>query len=275
MKSLFRYWLLASLIPCAASAESYVVGVEKAEFEPYFTVDQQGSYRGFSRDLLDLFARDAGIELTYKPVEPANLLDELLTGRVDLKYPDSPYWAKDLKAGRNLSYSGDIVAFIDGVMVAPSRLGKNIQLLKRLAVVKGWTPEQYREAIGSGHITRVDNGSLRELIRGTLKQQADGAYYNVEVAIHYLNYRSSSPNALVFDPSLPYSRGTYQLSTLKHPQLVERFNRFLGEHRQEVEALKSKYRVEENISSEFLGMEQWKVDFIKRQRAKEQAAKNG
>jgi hypothetical protein len=37
-------------------------------------------------------------------------------------------------------------------------------------------------------------------------------------------------------------------------------------------ALKAKYRVEENINSEFLGLEQWKVDFIKRQRAKKQAS---
>ncbi|UVE16311.1 transporter substrate-binding domain-containing protein [Pseudomonas sp. LS44] len=270
MKSLFRYCLFAGLLPVAAHAETYVVGVEQADFEPYFSVDAQGNYQGFTRDLLDRFARDAGITLTYKAVAPAELLDDLLKGRVDLKFPDSPYWAKERKAEKKLTYSSAVVEFIDGVMVAPTHQGKSIQLLKRLAVVQGWTPEQYRDSIASGHVTRVDSANLREMIRSTLKKQADGAYYNIEVAIHYLNYRSSSPNALVFDSRLPYSRGSYHLSTIKQPQLVERFNRFLNEHSGEVAALKTQYRVEENINSEFLGVEQWKVDFIKRQRAKEQ-----
>ncbi|WP_346727584.1 substrate-binding periplasmic protein [Zestomonas insulae] len=270
MKPYLPYCLLASLLPGIAHAETYVVGVEQADFEPYFSVDAQGRYSGFARELLDRFARDAGIELRYQPVEPSHLLGELLDGRIDLKYPDSPYWAKELKAGKPVVYSTSTADFIDGVLVAPLQRGKGIQHLKRLAVVGGWTPEQYREAIDSQHLTRVDSRDLRDMIRTTLKKQADGGYYNVEVAIHALNYSNSSSNALVFDSSLPYSRGTYHLSTLKHPQLIERFDRFLKEHPEELAALKSRYRVEENINSEFVGMEQWKVDFIKRQRAKEQ-----
>jgi hypothetical protein len=34
--------LLASLLPLASNAESYVVGVENAEFMPYSSVDDQG-----------------------------------------------------------------------------------------------------------------------------------------------------------------------------------------------------------------------------------------
>ncbi|MCY1350373.1 Bacterial extracellular solute-binding protein, family 3 [compost metagenome] len=270
MKPYLRHCLFAAALPAAAQAETYVVGVEKADFEPYFSVDAKGEYRGFARDLLDAFARDAGIELRYQPVEPGRLLGELLAGRVDLKYPDSPTWAKDAKAGKDVRYSAATVDFIDGVLVAPLQQGKGIQHLKRLAVVGGWTPEQYREPIASGHLAQVNAGDLRDLIRTTLKKQADGAYYNVEVAIHHLNYRSSSTNALVFDSMLPYSRGTYHLSTVKQPQLIARFDRFLQEHPLEVATLKSRYRVEENINSEFVGMEQWKVDFIQRQRAKAQ-----
>lgn len=270
MKPQLRYCLIAAVLPVSAHAETYVVGVEQADFEPYFTVDAQGEYRGFARELLDAFARDAGIELRYQPVAPARLLDALLAGKVDLKYPDSPSWAKEAKAGRSVVYSAATADFIDGVLVAPLQKGKGIGQLKRLAVVDGWTPEQYREPIDSGHLARVPAGDLRELIRTTLKKQADGGYYNVEVAIHTLNYRSSSTNALVFDPALPYSRGTYHLSSVRQPQLLARFDRFLQEHPDTLAALKSRYRVEENINSEFVGMEQWKVDFIKRQRAKQQ-----
>ncbi|MNG41216.1 hypothetical protein D3C84_1302510 [compost metagenome] len=49
---------------------------------------------------------------------------------------------------------------------------------------------------------------------------------------------------------------------------MARFDRFLAEHRQEVDALKARYQVEANLDSEFLGMEQWKIDFLKRQKEK-------
>jgi hypothetical protein len=72
----------------------------------------------------------------------------------------------------------------------------------------------------------------------------------------------------VFDPKLPHTRGTFNLSSLKYPELIARFDRFLAEHHQEVEALKARYQVEANLDSEYLGMEQWKVDFLKRQKEK-------
>jgi hypothetical protein len=65
---------------------------------------------------------------------------------------------------------------------------------------------------------------------------------------------------------------TYHLSTLRHDAVLKRFDQFVQEQSAQMTALKAKYRVEENINSEFLGLEQWKVDFIKRQRAKKQAS---
>ncbi|MNG30763.1 hypothetical protein D3C84_1164430 [compost metagenome] len=75
----------------------------------------------------------------------------------------------------------------------------------------------------------------------------------------------------MFDPKLPHTRGSFHLSTLKHPGLLQRFDRFLLERQAEVAALKDKYRVEANLDSQYLGMEQWKVDFLKRQKAREAA----
>lgn len=46
---------------------------------------------------------------------------------------------------------------------------------------------------------------------------------------------------------------------------------FLREQSALVSAIKERYQVESNINSEFLGMEQWKIDFIKRQRERQAA----
>jgi hypothetical protein len=225
--------------------------------------------------LLDRFAASAGVTFVYRPIAPARLLTELLSGRVDFKYPDNAAWGAQVRADKHLSYSAATADFIDGVLVAPSQHGKGLQQLRRLAVVKGWSPQDYSEAIAAGQMAQVDSGSLQAMIRSAVKKQADGVYYNVEVALYALNNSSKFTNALQFDAGLPYSRGSFHLSTVQQAPLLKRFDQFLSEHKVEVAALKAKYQVEENINSEFIGLEQWKIDFIKRQRAKEQAAKAG
>jgi len=270
-----RCFLLASCLPFAAHAENYIVGVEDAEFMPYSRVDGQGHYSGYAHELLEQFAASAGISLEYRPVAPGNLLNALLRGEVDFKYPDNAAWGATAKADKNLSYSASTADYIDGVLVLPLQHGKGIAQLKRLAVVNGWTPQQYREPISAGQMTQVDSADLTSMIRNTIKKQADGAYYNVEVALYALNNSNKLTNALQFDADLPYSRGTFHLSTLRHGAVLKRFDQFIQSHPSEVAGLKAKYRVEENINSEFLGLEQGKIDFSKRQRAKEALPKAG
>jgi hypothetical protein len=264
-------WLAAGLLSVdCALAQTYVVGVERQSFQPHYWISDQGEYQGFARDLLDLFAREAGLDIQYQPLPVNQLTHHLLNGSIDFKYPDSPNWAGDLKGGKGIAYSQPVVQYVDGVLVAPKRQGQGIDQLARLAVVDGWTPWTYQDRIGAGQTEVVRSADLGQMIKQALKQQADGAYYNVVVATYYLDNIRARPGALVFDPKLPHTRGTFALSSLRHPELIQRFDRFLAEHKAEVDALKARYRVEANLDSEYLGMEQWKVDFLKRQKEKAQ-----
>jgi hypothetical protein len=131
-----------------------------------------------------------------------------------LNIPDNLAWGSAFKTGKNLSYSVSTADFIDGVLVLPLQHGKSIQQLKCFAVVNGWSPQQYGAAISAGQLTQVDSRDLTAMIRSVIKQQADGAYYNVEVALYALNNSNKLTNALQFDVNLPYSRGTYHLSPI-------------------------------------------------------------
>jgi ABC-type amino acid transport substrate-binding protein len=264
-------WLLAGFLSVnGALAQPYVIGVEQQDFRPHYWVGDQGEYQGFARDLLDLFARDAGLELQYRPLPVELLTRQLLEGGIDFKYPDSPDWARDAKRGREVIYSQPVVAYVDGVLVEPGRQGQGVEALGRLAVVNGWTPWTYQGLIDAGQVQRVRSGDLGRMIRQTMKREADGAYYNVVVATYYLDNIRARPGALVFDPKLPHTKGAFTLSSVRHPELIARFDRFLAEHREAVEALKARYQVEANLDSEYLGMEQWKIDFLKRQKEKGQ-----
>jgi ABC-type amino acid transport substrate-binding protein len=263
---------LFAVLFCAGShAESYLIGVEDMAFAPHYSLDKQGQYRGFARELFDQFAAYSGVQLSYKPLPANRLLTALLQGEVDFKYPDSGNWAQAYKAGKDLHYSQAVVAYVDGVLVAPKRQGQPLDQLRRLGMVSGWTPRGYQAHIDAGQIHPSYSDDLRKMIRQTLKQDSDGAYFNVVVATHYLDNIRARPGALVFDPKLPHTRGSFQLSTLRHPELLRRFDRFLVERQAEVAALKERYRVEANLDSQYLGMEQWKLDFLQRQKARASA----
>jgi ABC-type amino acid transport substrate-binding protein len=260
--------LFALVCSTAVSAESYVIGVEKLAFAPHYSIDAQGQYQGFARELFDLFAQTSGVELSTKVLPVEQLLPALLDGQVDLKYPESETWAQAQKAGKTLSYSQGVVEYVDGMLVAPQRQGQPIEQIKRLAMVNGWTPWGYQERIAAGQIELAYSDDLRQMIRQALRKDTDGAYFNVVVATHYLDSIRARPGALVFDAKLPHTRGSFHLSTVKHSALLKRFDRFLSERQGEVAALKNKYRVEANLDSEYMGLEQWKVDFLERQKAK-------
>ena len=268
-------WALASILSPVISApvvaQTYVVGVENLPFAPHYSTDAQGNYQGFARDVLDLFASSSGISLEYRPLPVDALLPALLSGEVDLKYPDNPDWAPEQKAGKNLRYSQPVTQYVDGVLVAPERLGQGIGALKRLALVEGWTPRGYEVPIQAGQISLAPSADLRQMVHTALKRQADGAYFNVVVATYYLDNIRAKPGALVFDPSLPHTRSAFHLSTVRQGDLIQRFDRFLVDHAKEVAALKAKFGVEASLDSEHLGVEQWKVDFLERQKAKQKS----
>lgn len=273
MKKPVRFCLSSILLAAScASAESYVVGVENLPlYAPHFYFDDDGQYRGFARELLDAFAAESGVTLQYRALTPVQLIEALREGKIDFKYPDSPHWAVEEKAGLNMHYSAPVVAYVDGVLVAPKRQGMKLDDVRQLAMVEGWTPRGYEERIASEQIRVNYSNDLRQMIRQALKKDTDGAYFNVVVATHYLDNVRASPGALVFDPTLPHVRGSFHLSSSRHPEVIARFDRFLREKEGEVLVLKQRHRVEANLDSEYMGMEQWKVDFLERQKARAEA----
>ncbi len=86
-------WALL-LIPGTAQSEpvrELVIGVQDfRDYLPYSEI-RDGDYRGFNRELLDLFAQHQGYRFRYQPFPIKRLYLALLNGQIDLKYPDNPY----------------------------------------------------------------------------------------------------------------------------------------------------------------------------------------
>ena len=244
LKHVIRTAVFAALIPVGIvmAGTNYTIGVENINYYPQYAYENN-EYKGYARELFDLFAKSKGYTFEYKALPIKRLFSEFLTGDVDFKYPDNPYWSADDKKGKNVVYSADVAEYIDGVMVKSSNKGKGLATLKTMGIVMGFTAWDYLDKIKSGVIKLQENSDFTALIKQTLIDRNDGAYCNIDVGNHILAEVVRKNGELVFDPALPHSKDHYKLSSIKHNKVIDEFNDFLKSNKAAIDNLKKKYNI--------------------------------
>jgi ABC-type amino acid transport substrate-binding protein len=232
--------LLCMIALPAAAQEEIRVGVELQPYQPYSDVEN-GEYRGYARDLLDAFAAEYGYRFVYTPLPVRRLLSDFLSDRVDLKFPDHPQWNADQKAGYDIHYSHPAAPYIDGILLKPQRLGQDLQRIELLGTQNGFTPWPYLPDIRAGRIRLIQANQIESLLRMASSDRVDAVYLNPKVVAHQLRQMHMAPDSLVYDPSLPHVQDHYYLSSIRHPQLIEAFNRFLEERAEQVAELRLRH----------------------------------
>ena len=233
---------LVEVLPPAKAAEPLIVGVEDNQYLPHYSFSER-RYSGLGRDILDAFFESKGYEVDYKALPVARLYVEFLNGKVDFKYPANPQWRPELKDTSAIIYSDPVAGFIDGVSVLPNKKGREMDDLKVLATVRGFTVTPWLYKIQEGEITLVENDSVLGMLKQALIERVDGVFANVDVVRYTLEHVMQKPNALEFDATIPYSRGSYRLATINHPQAMTEFNDWLQANTNYVAALKKKYHL--------------------------------
>lgn len=239
-------WLLLAALSLgaiqpAAAAQLYRVGVEDVDYYPIFALSADNQYRGYARDLLDLFASHAEIQLRYVPLPVRRLYHDYWAGRLDLVFPDSPRWHEDGKPQAAITYSQPLLTFQDVMLVLPDRLGQPRERFRKLGFVRGFTPWKFHAEMAAGEVEIHRAPSPEGLIRMTLAGYIDAANMARQVARYHLG-QLERPDALVAEPGLLQSGDShYYLSSIRHPELIQRFDAFLRSERQAVAALKAKY----------------------------------
>jgi polar amino acid transport system substrate-binding protein len=223
-------------------SQNYSIGVEQLNYIPHYTYNGD-QYLGFARELIDNFAKYAKITITYKILPIKKLFSDFVNGDIDFKYPDSPYWQQNLKKNKKIIYSNSVVKYIDGVLVLPENKNININKLKNLGIVRGFTAWDYLDQIKNNTIKISEHKSLSGLIKMTLKKRIDGLYANVAVAKYQLEQILKQPTGLVFNSSLPHTKSSYFLSTIKHPKMINILNKFLLEKKEKINEIKEKYKI--------------------------------
>ncbi|MCG8667874.1 MAG: transporter substrate-binding domain-containing protein [Pseudomonadales bacterium] len=232
--------LMLLVVTSITHAQTFVVGVEDIDYYPLYAY-KEGNYQGVAKEVMDKFASSKGYTFKYKPFPVIRLTKYFVEGQVDLKFPDNEVWAGDAKKGLNVAYSNPVIDYTDGVMVLPASAGKGIGALKKLGLVRGFTPWDYLSLIKTGSVKSKETSSLDALIQQTLHGRVDGAYFNVSVAKYHLAQNLKKPDGLVFDDGLPHTSSSYKLSSHKHPKIIEEFSQFLIDEAGWISEVNKKY----------------------------------
>ena len=234
------FMLLAVLFSNKGQAGSYTIGVERLNYQPYYYVEED-QYMGFSRELLDLFARHYQHQFQYEVLPVKRLYNVFFKSQLDFKFPDNAYWQATRRAQLKVYYSAPVLEYIDGIMVLATN-GSSKQPLKHIGTVSGFTPWPYLGMIKEEKLKLTEHFTIKGIIRQVIAQRLDGAYLNVEVAKYQLRLLGKE-EVLRFDRDLPHVDDHYYLSTTKHPGVLKEFNEFLTKYRNEIEGLKRRHNL--------------------------------
>ncbi|QJB55823.1 transporter substrate-binding domain-containing protein [Pseudodesulfovibrio sp. zrk46] len=245
---MLRYFLGLALcciicMPTTAHSEKWFsIGVEGIDYMPYFN-GKGSEYSGFARELLDAFAKRHDYQFQYTALPVRRLYQEFIeTRQLDFKFPDNPHWRVDIKKRTNLRYSSPVCDFVDGILVNKKDLGKGITHLKTLGIIFGFDPSRHLEGLDENQVKLAPNTNIQSMARMTLSERINGFYANIAVANAQLK-EINAQDDILFDKSLPYRKGSYHLSTIKHPEVLKQFNDFLQQEKQLVDSLKEQYGI--------------------------------
>jgi hypothetical protein len=228
----------ALFLSSVAFAGNYVIGVENINYYPHYNFNKPLAEQGFTRALFDAFAEDSGHTFTYEARPVVRLLNDLIEGNVDFKYPDNAFWGGDAKKGKDIVYSDNVVKYIDGTSTVDSSV-----TVKSLTTVRGFTPWDYLSDIESGKIKLSEQNDMSQLVKFVIAGRADAAYANIDIVRYTLNSMNMD-GKLIFREDLPHSEGYYHLSTISYPKLITEFNEWQAENVDRITDIKSKFGLE-------------------------------
>ena len=232
---------------CSATVKAqreFIVGTEDINFYPHYDFTSVDS-TGFANEVLQLFAGKHGYRFSFQPLPVKRLYHEL-DGLVDFIYPDNPNWVKyqGVQASRN--FSDPLIYNLGTTLVLPANKDISLSRFRTLAVIHGFTPTAWLNLRSEYRFKLYEVPNAVSALNLVLRGQLDGADVEYNVAQQILREQQQD-GALVVASQLPMTRVSFHLSTIRHPQVLLQFNRFLLSHEQQIDALKQKYQLSDSL----------------------------
>lgn len=233
---------MAGMALCAQAREIYSVVVQDIDYYPIYRADPvTDSYSGYVKELMEAFARHQGIHFEYRVRPIRRMTMEYLSGHYDFALPDNPQWDSAAKRGLNIHYSVPLLTFEDAVFVPKARQGMQIQEMTDYGTIYGFTPWKFQDLIDAGQVELKTASRPVNLIRMALAQRVTAFNLAVPVAEYHFDELGLDGRFVPAPRLMPQTDSHYHLSSLKHPELIQAFDRFMQSQQIEVNLLLQKY----------------------------------
>lgn len=235
----FCCWLA---MPGVGQAQTYKVGVQAVDYFPIAGLKApDNTFHGYAREVLDRFAQREGIQFNYIPLPPRRMIAEYWSDKLDFAFPDNPNWDAAEKTHISIAYSQPLISFEDAVFTLPTRKAEPLEQLNKLGVLLGWTPWKFRDRIQQGKLQVVTAPSPNSLIRMAISGRVDGANLAEPVARYHLQLLGAPAGLVANHEWMPRKQSSYYLSSIRHADLIKRFDRYLREDGAELARLRARY----------------------------------
>jgi hypothetical protein len=225
-------------------AEKYIIASQNFNYYPHYNF-QAKTDKGFIWAVLEAFSEVSGHQFEYQTMPVLRLQRELEKGLIDLVYPDNPLFNTHQMFAEGKYYSDTIGRTLSGTMVKAASLGKDPLTIKRISMPLGFASQKgWRDLVDSGEVTLVPvitpMAELQLLALGRV-DAADVDYFVSQYQI------KANPRfkGFTFDPTLPYSKVDFKLSTINQTHLIDEINLFVRSQPQIINKLKLEYGLEE------------------------------
>ena len=231
--------------------KTLIIGVDDADHYPEYSFKGSDTSRarddhGAAWEILAAFAQDAQIKIEFRALPSHKLDEDLRNGKIDFKFPDHPDTHLDVSTADSRVYSMTVLEAIEGLMVAPENKGKSREQIKTIATPAGTTAWNYLDDVKNGKIEILEFPSVPGAIAAVLSGKAYALYVNIAMGRHHWSQSPAAATSpkLVFDRELPFLRTSYQLSTIKNPDLIKKLDIFLASHASELAKINGKFGLE-------------------------------
>lgn len=238
--------LLASIMLSQAQAQAttYTVVVQNINYFPIYSANvDTGHYSGYVRDLLDAFALSEGIQFNYRLRPVRRMMVEYLEGKYDFAVPDNPNWNMPRKQGRRIYYSEPLLEFADAIFVRAEDRNMAPGEMDSYGTIAGFTPWKFREPLDREELKLETAPNPTSLIQMLLTGRVDTINLALPVAQFHFQALNVGDRLVAAPQLLPIEVSRYYLSSLRHPEVIQRLNAFLEREEALVAELRARYRL--------------------------------
>lgn len=243
--SLWQYTIAIAftLVSCVVSAQgSYTVVVQDIDYYPIYRADPiTDSYSGYVRELMDAFANHQGINFEYRVRPIRRMTMEFLANRYDFALPDNPRWDRPAKEGLRIHYTKPLLTFRDAVYVPRGQQDMSETEMEDYGTIYGFTPWKFESLIDSGQVRLKTASRPENLIRMAMAGRVTAFNLAVPVAEYHFRRLDAKGQFVEAHRLMPHIESHYFLSSLKHPDIIAKFDRFMVEHQNKVNSIKRRY----------------------------------